>query len=151
MYWDFHHPHTSVTHLLSHLVISSHLSYLPQDTWPMQEVGRTLEAPSSSWHSKTISISEVIDFLFLFPFPFLFLSYLHSLIRYCLYLPLSSTYWNTGGSPWEVPFAQLVGENSYETLGKFYTGYGMKMVNSSCLRSFTNIVSIFDRRWKFLA
>jgi hypothetical protein len=30
----------------------------------------------------------------------------------------------TGGSPWEVPFAQLVGENSYETLGKLYTGYG---------------------------
>ena len=29
-----------------------------------------------------------------------------------------------GGSPWEVPFAQLVGEESYRTLSKFYTGYG---------------------------
>lgn len=29
-----------------------------------------------------------------------------------------------GGSPWEVPFAQLIGDNSLETLSKIYTGYG---------------------------
>jgi cyclophilin family peptidyl-prolyl cis-trans isomerase len=32
-----------------------------------------------------------------------------------------------GGSPWEVPFGQLVGENSFESLGKLYTGYGEKV------------------------
>ena len=29
-----------------------------------------------------------------------------------------------GGSPWEVPFAQLVGAESFATLAKIYTGYG---------------------------
>jgi peptidyl-prolyl cis-trans isomerase A (cyclophilin A) len=29
-----------------------------------------------------------------------------------------------GGSPWEVPWGELVGEHSYETLDKIYTGYG---------------------------
>ena len=29
-----------------------------------------------------------------------------------------------GGSPWEVPFGQLVGESSFKTLSKIYTGYG---------------------------
>lgn len=29
-----------------------------------------------------------------------------------------------GRSPWEVPFAQLVGESSYHTLDAFYVGYG---------------------------
>jgi len=29
-----------------------------------------------------------------------------------------------GGSPWEVPFAQLVGDESFATLAKIYTGYG---------------------------
>jgi cyclophilin family peptidyl-prolyl cis-trans isomerase len=29
-----------------------------------------------------------------------------------------------GGSPWEVPWGELVGEHSYETLSKIYTGYG---------------------------
>lgn len=29
-----------------------------------------------------------------------------------------------GGSPWEVPFAELVGTHSYETLDSIYTGYG---------------------------
>lgn len=28
-----------------------------------------------------------------------------------------------GGAPWEVPFAQLVGEDSYRTLDSIYTGY----------------------------
>lgn len=29
-----------------------------------------------------------------------------------------------GGSPWEVPWGELVGEESFETLSKIYTGYG---------------------------
>jgi hypothetical protein len=29
-----------------------------------------------------------------------------------------------GGSPWEVPWGELVGEASFETLSKIYTGYG---------------------------
>lgn len=31
-----------------------------------------------------------------------------------------------GGSPWEVPWGELVGEQSFETLKKIYTGYGEK-------------------------
>ena len=29
-----------------------------------------------------------------------------------------------GGSPWEVPWGELVGKHSFDTLGKWYTGYG---------------------------
>ena len=29
-----------------------------------------------------------------------------------------------GGSPWEVPFGELVGKHSFQTLSKIYTGYG---------------------------
>lgn len=29
-----------------------------------------------------------------------------------------------GGSPWEVPFGELVGKDSFITLDKIYTGYG---------------------------
>ena len=29
-----------------------------------------------------------------------------------------------GGSPWEVPFGELVGEDSFQTLAQIYTGYG---------------------------
>ena len=29
-----------------------------------------------------------------------------------------------GGSPWEVPWGELVGKHSFETLSKIYTGYG---------------------------
>jgi hypothetical protein len=29
-----------------------------------------------------------------------------------------------GGSPWEVPWGELVGDHSYVTLSKIYTGYG---------------------------
>jgi hypothetical protein len=32
-----------------------------------------------------------------------------------------------GGSPWEVPFGQVVGEDSLKTLGSIYTGYGEKI------------------------
>jgi len=32
-----------------------------------------------------------------------------------------------GGSPWEVPWGQLHGEESYKTLNKIYTGYGEKI------------------------
>jgi hypothetical protein len=31
-----------------------------------------------------------------------------------------------GGSPWEVPWGELVGGHSFKTLDKFYTGYGEK-------------------------
>jgi peptidyl-prolyl cis-trans isomerase A (cyclophilin A) len=31
-----------------------------------------------------------------------------------------------GGSPWEVPWGELVGKHSFETLDKIYTGYGEK-------------------------
>mmetsp|Transcript_28307 Transcript_28307/g.41820 ORF Transcript_28307/g.41820 Transcript_28307/m.41820 type:complete len:296 (-) Transcript_28307:800-1687(-) len=31
-----------------------------------------------------------------------------------------------GGSPWEVPWGELVGQHSFETLSKIYTGYGEK-------------------------
>ena len=31
-----------------------------------------------------------------------------------------------GGSPWEVPWGELVGKHSFETLGQVYTGYGEK-------------------------
>lgn len=31
-----------------------------------------------------------------------------------------------GGSPWEVPWGELVGSHSFETLSKIYTGYGEK-------------------------
>jgi hypothetical protein len=31
-----------------------------------------------------------------------------------------------GGSPWEVPWGELVGPDSFQTLSKIYTGYGEK-------------------------
>lgn len=31
-----------------------------------------------------------------------------------------------GGSPWEVPWGQVVGDRSFETMSKIYTGYGEK-------------------------
>lgn len=31
-----------------------------------------------------------------------------------------------GGSPWEVPWGELVGKHSFETLSQIYTGYGEK-------------------------
>ena len=31
-----------------------------------------------------------------------------------------------GGSPWEVPWGEVVGTESYNTLGQIYTGYGEK-------------------------
>lgn len=31
-----------------------------------------------------------------------------------------------GGSPWEVPWGEVVGDHSFETLSKIYTGYGEK-------------------------
>lgn len=38
-----------------------------------------------------------------------------------------------GGSPWEVPFGELVGAESYETLGKISTVYGEKGPNQGLL------------------
>lgn len=31
-----------------------------------------------------------------------------------------------GGSPWEVPWGEIVGAESFQTLSKIYTGYGEK-------------------------
>jgi cyclophilin family peptidyl-prolyl cis-trans isomerase len=31
-----------------------------------------------------------------------------------------------GGSPWEVPWGEVVGDESFATLDKIYTGYGEK-------------------------
>ena len=39
-----------------------------------------------------------------------------------------------GGSPWEVPWGELVGAHSYETLSKIYTGYGEKGPSQGLLR-----------------
>ena len=39
-----------------------------------------------------------------------------------------------GGSPWEVPFGQLVGNDSFKTLSEIYTGYG-ENVHQSKIRN----------------
>ena len=31
-----------------------------------------------------------------------------------------------GGSPWEVPWGEIVGKESFETIDKIYTGYGKR-------------------------
>lgn len=66
-----------------------------------------------------------------------------------------------GGSPWEVPFGELVGDHSFDTLSKIYTGYGengpkqgvlMKEGMSDSLRSkfpkldYVKSCSIVDRQ-----
>jgi hypothetical protein len=38
-----------------------------------------------------------------------------------------------GGSPWEVPWGELVGEHSFATLDKIYTGYGEKGPSQAAL------------------
>jgi cyclophilin family peptidyl-prolyl cis-trans isomerase len=40
-----------------------------------------------------------------------------------------------GGSPWEVPWGELVGAHSFETLSKIYTGYGEKGPKQAKLRN----------------
>jgi cyclophilin family peptidyl-prolyl cis-trans isomerase len=40
-----------------------------------------------------------------------------------------------GGSPWEVPWGELVGAHSFETLSKIYTGYGEKGPKQGMLRN----------------
>ncbi|KAL7575578.1 hypothetical protein ACA910_020151 [Epithemia clementina (nom. ined.)] len=39
-----------------------------------------------------------------------------------------------GGSPWEVPLGELVGESSFVTMSKFYTGYGNHGPSQGLLR-----------------
>jgi cyclophilin family peptidyl-prolyl cis-trans isomerase len=39
-----------------------------------------------------------------------------------------------GGSPWEVPWGELVGQYSYDTTAQFYTGYGDKGPGQSKLK-----------------
>jgi len=41
-----------------------------------------------------------------------------------LFVALADSGWLGGGSPWEVPWGELVGKQSYDTLEKIYTGYG---------------------------
>lgn len=41
-----------------------------------------------------------------------------------LFVALADSGWLGGGSPWEVPWGEVVGKQSYDTLGKIYTGYG---------------------------
>jgi hypothetical protein len=43
-----------------------------------------------------------------------------------LILALQANEYLGGGSPWEVPFGQVSGQQSLETLSKIYTGYGEK-------------------------
>jgi len=38
-----------------------------------------------------------------------------------------------GGSPWEVPWGELVGKQSFDTLDQIYTGYGEKGPSQSLL------------------
>lgn len=38
-----------------------------------------------------------------------------------------------GGCPWEVPFGQLIGIESFKTLSKIYTGYGEKPSQSKIM------------------
>lgn len=39
-----------------------------------------------------------------------------------------------GGSPWEVPIGELVGSHSFETIAKWYTGYGEKGPSQKIVR-----------------
>lgn len=39
-------------------------------------------------------------------------------------LTLEANQYMGGGSPWEVPLGELMGAESFDTLAKFYTGYG---------------------------
>ena len=41
-----------------------------------------------------------------------------------LILAFEDSEYLAGGSPWEVPWGQVVGDASYETMSKIYTGYG---------------------------
>jgi len=39
-----------------------------------------------------------------------------------------------GGSPWEVPWGEIIGEESFQTLSKIHTGYGEKGPSQGRLR-----------------
>ena len=43
-----------------------------------------------------------------------------------LIVALNDNLYLGGGSPWEVPFGQVFGEKSFQTLSSIYTGYGEK-------------------------
>lgn len=43
-----------------------------------------------------------------------------------LILALADSLYLGGGSPWEVPFGQLLDEESFKTIDKIYTKYGEK-------------------------
>lgn len=53
-----------------------------------------------------------------------------------------------GGSPWEVPFGELVGSSSFDTLSKISTTYGEKGPSQSLLRkegSSSHIMELFPK------
>ena len=50
-----------------------------------------------------------------------------------------------GGSPWEVPWGEIIGPDSFETLSKIYTGYGDKGPSQAVL----NDVGVNDARARF--
>ena len=41
---------------------------------------------------------------------------------------------SSGGSPWEVPWGEIIGEESFKTLSKIHTGYGEKGPSQGRLR-----------------
>lgn len=54
-----------------------------------------------------------------------------------------------GGSPWEVPMGELVGKESFETMSKFYTGYGEKGPPQGLLRREGNSIKV-QTEWPLL-
>ena len=54
-----------------------------------------------------------------------------------------------GGSPWEVPIGELVGKESFETMSKFYTGYGEKGPPQGLLHREGNSIKV-QTEWPLL-
>lgn len=50
-----------------------------------------------------------------------------------------------GGSPWEVPWGELVGPHSYETLSKIYTAYGEKGPKQGSLQKTDALKNVKER------
>ena len=52
-----------------------------------------------------------------------------------LFVALQDNGFLAGGSPWEVPWGELVGKHSFQTLSQIYTGYGEKGPSQGFLHS----------------
>lgn len=61
-----------------------------------------------------------------------------------LFVALADNAFLGGGSPWEVPWGELVGSHSYDTLDKIYTGYGEKGPGQGMLHQ-DNAIEITER------